>query len=428
MKSGAYTYVNPAVDPNAGNRAAKFVQNMDFERFAATDAEMQGAEMLLQELEKIGVQGHLHSFSIPASEIQSVHLTSESGKEYEASGYALCGSTSPEGLKAPFFYAEDGNDIYLAQAKGCIVLLNNHPNVALYRKLVEARVAGFISISGSPLDKPEETDLELRALHPSRHYAEQDGVQIPGVTIRYTTAMDLLEESPDTVTIQISQHRKDQESHNVIAEIPGTEEGNDWLVFCAHYDTVRFSHGSYDNASGSAILLEVCRYFLQHPAKRPMRFIWFGAEEQGLLGSLAYVRDTAKEELEKIALVINIDLAGHLIGSHHAIVSAEEGLCDMLRFLAKEAGFGMEVTHDIFSSDSSSFADKNVPAMSFYRGGFGGHNRHDVAKWISARSLKSTIDFLILFSERLANCQVFPISRNIPDNIKQKLNTYFNRD
>ena len=47
MKSGAYTYVNPAVDPNAGNRAAKFVQNMDFERFAATDAEMQGAEMLL---------------------------------------------------------------------------------------------------------------------------------------------------------------------------------------------------------------------------------------------------------------------------------------------------------------------------------------------------------------------------------------------
>lgn len=431
MKSGAYTYENPAVSPKAGERAADLIRRTDFVRWAGSQAELDSANLLLNEVQSLGFPCRLESFLIPASTMESASLISQSGTEYSVTGCRLCGSTPTEGITAPFFYAEDGNEILLAQAKGCIVLLNSHPNLVLYRKLVKYQVAGFVSIYGTPIDKMEETDPMIASLNPTTFYPNEGDPVIPGVTIHYLEALRLLDESPDMVMLQVTQTRQDAQAYNVVAEVPGTGDSQETVVFCAHYDTVRYSHGSYDNMSGSAIILELCRFFAEHPPLRPLRFIWFSGEEQGLYGSKAYVRDTPKEVLDNIALVINVDLAGNLIGHHEAIVTADEGLCDFLRFLANEVGFGLTVSHDIFSSDSTSFADGGIPAMSFFRSGESGapiHNRHDTAQWVSARSLKQSIDFLALFSEKLINSTVFPVPRPIPDKIKEKIDAYFKRE
>ena len=67
------------------------------------------------------------------------------------------------------------------------------------------------------------------------------------------------------------------------------------ITFSAHYDSVSYSKGAYDNASGSACILELLAYFNQHKPDRTLRFIWCGSEEEGLLGSRDYVEKHKKD-------------------------------------------------------------------------------------------------------------------------------------
>ena len=412
----------------SGERAFSLVEKLHFERVAGTPDEMRAARILADELQSFGLKGELEAVPIPVSDVSEVRLFSGSGTEYECAAYAMSGSTGPDGLTAPFFYAEDGDDISLSQVSGRIVLLNNRPTPELYKKLTAAGAAGFISVSGTPADDPERVKLAPCELRPGRHYPLEGGAVISGVVIRYPEALRLLQERPETVTIRLSQQQREAASHNLIADIPGAggTAPDEWMIFCAHYDSVPYSTGAYDNAAGCAIIMELCRYFKAHPPLRPCRFIWFGAEERGLLGSQHYVKAHA-DFCKKAALVFNVDLAGQLIGSHHAVVTADEALCGVLRFLAGEAGRGIEVSSGVYSSDSSSFADHGVPAMSFYRGGYGAHSGYDALDLISAKSLQSSSEFASLIAARLANCRVLPFSREIPEEIRKKLDWYFNR-
>ena len=62
------------------------------------------------------------------------------------------------------------------------------------------------------------------------------------------------------------------------------------MSFGAHYDSVDFSKGVYDNGAGSVINMEILRYFKENPPKRTLKFMWYGSEEIGLEGSWAYVK------------------------------------------------------------------------------------------------------------------------------------------
>lgn len=77
-------------------------------------------------------------------------------------------------------------------------------------------------------------------------------------------------------------------SRNVIARIEGMDLPEEILTLTAHYDTVPQGPGAYDNMAACAIILEFCRYFKAHNPRRSMEFVWFGAEEKGLLGSRNY--------------------------------------------------------------------------------------------------------------------------------------------
>lgn len=91
------------------------------------------------------------------------------------------------------------------------------------------------------------------------------------------------------------------------------------MSFGAHYDSVLFSTGAYDNMSGSVIIMELLRYFAANPPRRTLKFNWFGSEEQGLLGSKAYVA-AHEAELEKHRLMVNVDMAGPVLGSEHIFI------------------------------------------------------------------------------------------------------------
>jgi hypothetical protein len=102
---------------------------------------------------------------------------------------------------------------------------------------------------------------------------------------------------------------------NVVATIPGTVTPDQIYVLGAHYDSINpdsnVEPGADDNASGTAAVLECARVMARSQFRSTIRFITFGAEEWGLLGSEAYASDCARRS-EYITGMVNLDMVGYL--------------------------------------------------------------------------------------------------------------------
>ncbi len=96
---------------------------------------------------------------------------------------------------------------------------------------------------------------------------------------------------------------------NVIAELPGTNTGN-VVMAGAHLDSVTAGPGINDNGSGSAAILETALMMAKLKPQNTLRFAWWGAEEEGLIGSTAYVDELSQAERDRIALYMNYDMVG----------------------------------------------------------------------------------------------------------------------
>ncbi|KAL1915999.1 uncharacterized protein VTP21DRAFT_6003 [Calcarisporiella thermophila] len=109
------------------------------------------------------------------------------------------------------------------------------------------------------------------------------------------------------LNLNLVQINEDRKTYNVIAE---TKHGdpNNVVVVGAHSDSVVDGPGLNDNGSGSIALLEVAYQMRNAKPKNKVRFIWFSAEEFGLLGSEHYVKQLSKEEIKKIAVMLNFDM------------------------------------------------------------------------------------------------------------------------
>ncbi len=104
--------------------------------------------------------------------------------------------------------------------------------------------------------------------------------------------------------------------NNVIADIRGSDRPDEWVVVGAHLDSWDFGTGAQDNATGVAMVLEAARAIatLEEPPRRSIRFVLWGGEEEGQLGSTAFVR-THAGELDRVVAYLNSDAGtGKLIG------------------------------------------------------------------------------------------------------------------
>jgi hypothetical protein len=94
--------------------------------------------------------------------------------------------------------------------------------------------------------------------------------------------------------------------YNVIAESKGGDP-NHVVVVDAHLDAI-YGAGMLDNASGSATILDIAQMMRMVNPRNKLRFIWFGGEELGLLGSLYYVNNLSPAELGKIGYDLDADV------------------------------------------------------------------------------------------------------------------------
>ena len=97
-----------------------------------------------------------------------------------------------------------------------------------------------------------------------------------------------------------------RDDYNVIAESKGGNK-NHVVVVDAHLDAI-YGAGMLDNASGSATILEIAQQMKNVTPLNKLRFIWFGGEELGLLGSSYYVNNLSKTELSHIGYDLDADV------------------------------------------------------------------------------------------------------------------------
>ena len=104
--------------------------------------------------------------------------------------------------------------------------------------------------------------------------------------------------------------------NNVIADLPGRDRPDEWVIVGAHLDSWDFGTGAQDNATGVAMVLEAARAIaaLGQPPRRSIRFALWGGEEQGQLGSTAYALAHASD-LVRVVASLNTDAGtGRVIG------------------------------------------------------------------------------------------------------------------
>ena len=140
------------------------------------------------------------------------------------------------------------------------------------------------------------------------------GIDVPSMAATYDAAEDLANgvENGDTgrtARFKIDWRPGNYATRNVIAETPGGDPNN-VIVVGAHLDSVGVGAGINDNGSGSAGILEIAEQLEGVAVRNKIRFIWFSAEESGLLGSEAYVASLPARERDRIAAMLNFDMIG----------------------------------------------------------------------------------------------------------------------
>jgi hypothetical protein len=154
------------------------------------------------------------------------------------------------------------------------------------------------------------------------------------------------------------------------------------LLIGAHYDHLGVKDGAIyfgadDNASGVALLIEVARSFAaRNPWDGPVIFAAFTGEEEGLLGSRAYVSDPPFP-LERTAAMVNIDMVGRL--GEGKLLFATQGLAEGARAALADSVAARipraEMRSGYDAGDLASFAEARVPSLLLFTGAHEDYHR-----------------------------------------------------
>ncbi|MDO5153065.1 MAG: M28 family metallopeptidase [Eubacteriales bacterium] len=395
----------------------KIFEDTAYIRTGGSPEERKTAEYIREKVAGMGMKADIVPFEVPMAEIQEAVFQAD-GKSIPCKGYFCAGSGEVE---APFYYLRNTDPYSLSQCKGKIVMIDGYLGYWIYQDLLENGAVGFVTYDGNA--NYCDRDIDQRELRSYVH----NGRRIPGVNINAKDAIALIRGGVSTAKITLKQEEYTGNSHNVILDMPG--ETGEYIAFTAHYDSTALSQGAYDNMSGSVGLMGIAEYFAHNSHRYGLRFIWCGSEERGLLGSKAYCKD--EENLKNCVLNVNLDMIGCIMGKFISCVTGEEKLCHYIEYLGAELGFGIQVDQGVYSSDSTPFADKGIPAVSFARQAPHNtatiHNSYDTMAVMKGEQMVEDIAFLVAFAGRMANAKRCPVAKEIPENMKEKLDVYLCR-
>ena len=403
----------------------ELLKKIGFVRMGGTAEELKAAQILKEEIESMGLAADIEPFEIEdyVQEKAELEVLQPYNKKYTVRAYKFSENTPEEGIEAPFYYAENMTDVDIANAKGKIILVNGIVRLDLFRKILKSGAVGFISMTGTMLDTDENSDLLQRS---TRDTMRAFG-NLPAASIRIKDAFEMDKEEASLVRLTIKGENIKRTSHNVVTKVAGTDKADEIVSFGAHFDSVEFSTGVYDNGAGSVIIMDILRHFVANPPRRTLQFNWYGSEEMGLLGSKAWVK-AHKDELKDHVYMINVDVGGSVLGADQALVLATKEGTTYIDSFMKRKGYSVVVKQDIYSSDGVPFADNGVPSTSLIRFGTQGagyiHDRNDIIDWLYPKALERTTKFVQDYAEEMINAEVFPVAKVVPPEMVEKVDNY----
>jgi hypothetical protein len=209
------------------------------------------------------------------------------------------------------------------------------------------------------------------------------GKGVPAITLaveHYNRMIRILEKNvPVKVELNVQTEFHDETTpngFNLMAEIPGTDLANEVVLLGAHFDSYPWATGATDNAAGASVMMEALRILKTVGAKprRTIRIGLWGGEEEGLLGSRAYVAqhlvdpDTGrtKPEYDRLSAYYNLDngtgrIHGVWLQGNFAVEPIFREWFQPLRDL----GVTTIAPRSVRGSDYASFDDVGIPAFQF---------------------------------------------------------------
>ncbi len=221
------------------------------------------------------------------------------------------------------------------------------------------------------------------------------------------------------MTIKSTFHTADLNSFNIVAEIPGTDKQDELVMLGAHFDSWHSGTGATDNAAGSAVMMEAVRILKATglPLRRTVRLALWTGEEQGLLGSRAYVKEhfadrtTMELKLEhaKVAGYFNVDngtgaIRGVYLQSNEAVAPI------FSQWMAPFANLGMTTLaiQNTGGTDHLAFDAVGLPGFQFIQDPVEydtrtHHSNMDVFERIQARDMMQNAVIVASFVYQAAN-------------------------
>jgi len=429
----------------SGANAMKHVEHLAVAigpRLTGSPGEHAAAAYVERTLKSFGLKASRRRFGVTTYDNRMCSFAVRRGGEWrtiQAEPVLLSKSTPRRGVEGEVFFAHTGQAEYLTpEMKGRVVLV-----CGLIRPEDRPRVLRYGPRAIVMIDPALREDLrrtllpeEVRKLYGS----------LPMATIRHLDGVEIIKAGADRARLVLHNRESKSHSFNVLGELAGTENADEIVVICAHYDSHWRIPGAADNAGGTAVMLELARVLAARPSRRTLRFIAFGSEETGLSGSRYYAETLArtarrqakargfddrtdKTDRDRHRLTFNIDVHGCVLGQFTATWNGPEDVGASVRLLAREMGMACEVKKMPMSSDGTSLAAVGVPNVQFarYGGTTGfGHQVGDDIRYISAEALAAAGAFAERYLRRyVTDAPVLAFDREIPDDQMKEIKEYF---
>jgi hypothetical protein len=225
-----------------------------------------------------------------------------------------------------------------------------------------------------------------------------------------------------SATIEVSLAEVRERADNVVAVLPGgdSRRAAENIVIGAHYDHLGSGHfgaidpssageihpGADDNASGTAVLLDLARRLAQSPSRpaRTIVFVAFSAEELGLYGSRHFVQSFAS--ISSTKAMLNLDMVGRLRNERITVFGARSGqdFSGIVSAAAAQLGLQLNESDDVGRSDHLSFYNKQIPVLHFFTGIHEDYHRSsDTADKLNYPGMAKVSDMVLASAVALAD-------------------------
>lgn len=238
--------------------------------------------------------------------------------------------------------------------------------------------------------------------------------------------------------------KKTLTTHNIIGVLPGNDKQlrNEYIVVGSHYDhlgmggqgsgsrrpdTLAVHPGADDNASSDAVVMELAKHFKKVGSPRSIIFMFFGAEEQGLIGSKRFIEWMKQEDAQRINLpkdkknivaMVNLDMVGRMRGNALSVsgTGTSSGFKALAEKAAEQTNLHITCIPDGYGpSDQASFVAADIPVLYLTTGGhMEYHTPADKPATLNYDGMQQTLEYAQELIIQLSKMPQAPDFINVP--------------